>query len=59
MNTRAIRTENDYKAALREAAAYFDSEPALGTDDAHRFKSLIALIEAFEAENHPIEGPST
>jgi len=28
MEIRPIRTEDDYKTALREVSAYFDNEPA-------------------------------
>jgi HTH-type transcriptional regulator / antitoxin HigA len=54
MSIKPIRTEKDYKAALREASAYFENEPALGTEEGNRFEILVTLIEAYEAKHHPI-----
>lgn len=33
MDIRPIHTDADYKAALREVSAYFDTEPEPGTPD--------------------------
>ena len=44
-----LNTDADYKAALREVSAYFDSEPEPGTADGDRFEALLALIAAYEA----------
>jgi len=57
MNIHPIRTENDYKAALRELSVYFDNEPAPGTEDGDRFEILATLVEAYEAKQFPIEAP--
>ncbi len=57
MNIHPIRNEGDYKAALRELSAYFDNEPAPGTDEGDRFEILATLVEAFEARHFPIENP--
>ena len=57
MNIHPIRNESDYKAALRELSAYFDNEPAPGTDEGDRFEILATLVEAFEARHFPIENP--
>jgi len=57
MNIRPIRTENDYKAALRELSAYFDNEPEPGTEDGDRFEILATLVEAYETKRFPIEAP--
>ncbi|MFZ2663471.1 MAG: transcriptional regulator [Rhodoferax sp.] len=40
MEIRPIRTEDDYKTALREVSAYFDNEPAPGTPDGDRFEIM-------------------
>lgn len=37
---RPLRTEDDYKAALSEVSACFDTEPATGTPDGDRFWKL-------------------
>ena len=57
MNIRPIRTESDYKAALREVSAYFDNEPEPGTEDGDRFEILLTLIEVYEAKQFPVELP--
>ena len=45
MEIRPIHTDDDYKIALREVSAYFDSEPAPGTPDGDRFEVLLTLVE--------------
>lgn len=40
-----IRTDAEYKAALRAVSPYFDNEPPLNSDEATRFQALVALIE--------------
>lgn len=57
MNIRPIRTEVDYKAALREVSAYFDNEPEPGTEDGDRFDILLTLIEHYEAQQFPVDLP--
>ena len=57
MDIRPIRTEEDYKAALREVSAYFDNEPTPGTPDGDRFEILLTLVEVYEAKHYPIELP--
>ena len=57
MDIRPIRTEEDYKAALREVSAYFDNEPIPGTPDGDRFEILLTLVEVYEAKHYPIELP--
>ena len=57
MDIRPIRTEEHYKAALRELSAYFDSEPAPDTPDGNRFEILLTLVEAYESKHYPIDLP--
>lgn len=57
MNIRPIRTEADYKAALRDVSAYFDNEPELGSEDSDRFDILLTLIEHYEAHQFPVDLP--
>ena len=57
MEIRPIKSEEDYKAALREVSAYFDSEPVPGSAEGDRFEVLITLLEAYEAKHFPIELP--
>lgn len=57
MNIRPIHTKTDHKTALRELSAYFDNEPAPGTEEGDRFEILLTLVEAYEAKNFPMEAP--
>lgn len=57
MEIRPIKTESDYKEALREVSAFFDNEPTPGTPEGDRFEVLLTLVEAYEAKHYPIELP--
>ena len=57
MEIRPIKTEEDYKAALREVSAFFDNEPVPGSAEGDRFEVLVTLVEAYEAKHYPIELP--
>lgn len=57
MEIRPIKTEEDYKAALREVSALFDNEPVSGSAEGDRFEVLITLLEAYEARHYPIDLP--
>ena len=55
MQLKPVRTETDYEAALAEIERLMDAEP--GTAAGDRLEILTTLIEAYEAEHHPIEAP--
>ncbi len=55
MNIHPIRTKRDYKAALTQLSAYFDDEPAPGTDEGDHFEILTLLVEAYETRHFVIE----
>ena len=57
METRPIRTDDDYKASLQELSAFFDNEPDPGTPAGDRFEVLLALVEAYESKHFPISAP--
>jgi HTH-type transcriptional regulator/antitoxin HigA len=57
MNIRPIRTEDDYRAAMRQISAYFDNEPEPASEDGERFEVLLTLAEAYEAKHFPINLP--
>ena len=57
MDIRPIHNDADYRAALKAASAYFDDEPAPGSEDADRFEILITLIQAWESKHFPVEMP--
>jgi HTH-type transcriptional regulator / antitoxin HigA len=50
MPLKPIRSEQDYKAALRQVSPFFDNEPEPGTPEAERFELLAQQIETYEAE---------
>lgn len=57
MDVRPIRTESDYKAALKAVSPYFDKEPAPGSEASDHFEVMLALIQVYEARHHPIDPP--
>lgn len=57
MEIRPIRTEADYKAALKDASHLIEHDPDLGTPDGDRLDVLTTLIQAYEARHHPIDLP--
>ncbi|MEO5772518.1 MAG: transcriptional regulator [Sphingomicrobium sp.] len=52
---RPIRTEQDYEAALEEIGGLMTARAE--TPDGDRLDVLSTLVEAYEAEHHPIEAP--
>lgn len=50
----ALKTDDDYKDALREVSPYFDEEPALNSPDGERFEMLCLLIEEYEKKHYPV-----
>jgi HTH-type transcriptional regulator/antitoxin HigA len=57
MDIKPIRTEADYKTALKEVAALMENDPALGTPDGDRLDVLVTLIQAFEVRHYSIDLP--
>lgn len=57
MDIHPIRTDADYRVALREVSAYFDDEPAPGTAEGDRFEILLTLVGVYEAKHYPIDLP--
>lgn len=57
MEIRPIKSEDDYKAALREVSAFFDNQPVPGSAESDRFEVLLTLVEAYEAKHYPIDLP--
>ena len=55
MGVRPIRTEVDYDAALGEIERLMDAAP--GTADRDKLEVLATLVEAYEAEHHPVPLP--
>ncbi len=55
MNIRPIRSEEDYRAALREIEQIMDAGP--GSPEGDRLDVLATLVEAWERTNYPIDFP--
>lgn len=58
MDIRPIRTDQDYRAALKEVSALFDHEPEPGTPEGDRFEVMVTLIEAYESKHFPVDLPN-
>lgn len=57
MNIKPIRTDDDYKATLKEVSALMDGDPEMGTPDGDRLDVLATLVQAYEARHFPMELP--
>jgi DNA-binding transcriptional regulator YiaG len=57
MEITTIRTEKDYRAALRVVATLVDQDPSPDTPDGERLDELSTLIEAYEQKYHAIDSP--
>jgi HTH-type transcriptional regulator/antitoxin HigA len=55
MEIRPIRTDDEYRAALKEIERSWDSEP--GSAEGDYVEVLATLVEAYEATHHPIPSP--
>lgn len=55
MQIRPIRTRADHRAALKEVERLWNAEP--GTPEGDRVEVLVTLIEAYEAQHHPVPAP--
>ena len=58
MNIRPIRTDEDYRDALKKVSALFDNEPEPGTPEGDYFEIMITLIEAYESKQFPVDLPN-
>ena len=57
MDIRPIRTEADYEAALEEIALLMVDDPMPGTPEGDRLDVLVTLVQAYEAQHHPVLPP--
>ena len=57
MEITPIRTEKDYRAALRVVSTLVDQDPSPETPEGERLDVLSTLIEAYERKHHPIDLP--
>lgn len=54
-----IRTEEDYKAALKVLEPLFDNEPEIGTQEGDFMDVMITLVSKYEDDNFKIDPPPT
>ena len=57
MEIKAIRTEQDYRSALRDLSSLIDSDPSPDTPEGERLDVLGTLVQAYEAKHYPIDPP--
>ena len=57
MEIKAIRTEADYIAALRDVSALIDLDPEIDSPEGERLDILGTLVQAYEAKHYPIDPP--
>jgi len=59
MQLKPIRTDADYRAALKQAERLFDlpQEPDPDSDEGAYFDALLTLIEAYERKHWPVDLP--
>jgi HTH-type transcriptional regulator/antitoxin HigA len=55
MNIKPIKNERDYRRALAEVESLMDAKA--NTPDGDRLDILATLVEAWEADHHPIDAP--
>jgi HTH-type transcriptional regulator / antitoxin HigA len=58
MDIHPIRTEADYKAALKVVSVLVDADPARGTPEGDQLEIMSILIKHYEAEHFPLEAPN-
>lgn len=57
MEVKAIRTDANYRDALREVSALIDLDPDRESPAGERLEVIGTLVQAYEAEHHPIDPP--
>ena len=57
MEVKAIRTDTNYRDALRKVSALIDLDPDRESPEGERLEVIGTLVQAYEAEHYPI-GPS-
>ena len=57
MQVKAIRTEADYLEALRQVSELIDLDPDHDSPEGEHLEVIGTLVQAYEAEHHPIDPP--
>jgi HTH-type transcriptional regulator/antitoxin HigA len=58
MEIKPIKTQKDYRSALKIVSRLIDMDPASNTPEGDHLELLGTLVEAWERRNFPIEDPS-
>jgi HTH-type transcriptional regulator/antitoxin HigA len=57
MQVKAIRTDADYREALRQVSILIDLDPEQDSADGERLEVMGTLVQAYEAAHYPIDPP--
>ncbi len=57
MQIRPIRTESDYKNALKQVSRLIELDPDINSAEGEQLEVLSTLIQAYETKNFPIARP--
>ena len=57
MDIKPIRTDDDYRGALKEISALMETDPDLGTPEGDRLDILATLAQAYEQRHFPMDLP--
>ena len=57
MDIKPIRTDLDYKAALKDITRLMEKDPEMGTADGDRLDILSTLVHAYEQRQFPMDLP--
>jgi HTH-type transcriptional regulator/antitoxin HigA len=57
MDIKPIRTNDDYRGALKEISALMETDPDLGTPEGDRLDILATLVQAYEQRHFPMDLP--
>lgn len=57
MDIKPIRTNDDYREALKEISTLMETDPDLGTPEGDRLDILATLAQAYEQRHFPMDLP--
>lgn len=53
-----VKTESDYRRALKQVSYFFDHQPAAGSNVEVKFELLMMMVERYEAEHFVVQVPA-
>lgn len=57
MEVKAVRTDTDYREALRQVSVLIDLDPDRESPEGERLEVIGTLVQAYEAEHYPVNPP--